>query len=328
MIAEPGRVDRGRRDDAPQFRSLREQASEVAEQEVDVQRPLVGFVQDDRVVLIQKPVVGRLGQQDAVGHQLDVGFRPRAVGEADLEADVLPEGRPQFLGQPGGDGAGGEPSRLRVPDQAVHAAPHLQADLGQLGRFARPGLAAHDDHRVLRDGRGDLLTAGMDGQRFVVGDRGQIRLSGRPTGRGLREWPLQFVPVVGVLAGPAAPRPPGSASERAAGSDPAPWPPRWPTRSATKQARTWVFWPKVGSWFRCALHRIRRRAGVQMWSRSWPGFTFFSGYTVSGFSRRISSDVGAGFQVADWGVSRCRWTEVVRYCWWTRRFLFRGVLGR
>ena len=49
----------------------RQQPAEVAEQEVDVQAALVRLVDDDRVVLAQLPVALELGEQDAVGHQLD-----------------------------------------------------------------------------------------------------------------------------------------------------------------------------------------------------------------------------------------------------------------
>ena len=71
------------------FRSRRADSRrlDVAQQEIDVQRPLVGFVDDQRVVLIQEAVLLRFGQQDAVGHQLDVGLGARRVGEADFEAD-------------------------------------------------------------------------------------------------------------------------------------------------------------------------------------------------------------------------------------------------
>ena len=46
---------------------------------------------------VEEPVVLRLGQQDAVGHQLDVRLRPRAVVEADLVADGVAERRVQLL---------------------------------------------------------------------------------------------------------------------------------------------------------------------------------------------------------------------------------------
>ena len=61
------------------FRSGRrgQQPLEVAEQEVDVEAALVRLVDDDRVVAAQQPVALDLGQQDAVGHQLDAAC-PRA----------------------------------------------------------------------------------------------------------------------------------------------------------------------------------------------------------------------------------------------------------
>ena len=43
----------------------------VAEQKVDVQRTLVGLVDDQRVVLIEEAIVLRFGEQHAVGHHLD-----------------------------------------------------------------------------------------------------------------------------------------------------------------------------------------------------------------------------------------------------------------
>ena len=60
-----------RGDDQLEVGPLRQQPLEVAEQEVDVEAALVRLVDDDRVVLPQLPVALQLGEQDAVGHQLD-----------------------------------------------------------------------------------------------------------------------------------------------------------------------------------------------------------------------------------------------------------------
>ena len=57
----------------------------------------MGFVDQDRVVLAQERIGLRLGEQDTVGHQLDVTRRRDLVGEADLEADMAPELRLQLL---------------------------------------------------------------------------------------------------------------------------------------------------------------------------------------------------------------------------------------
>ena len=56
--------------------AARQQPLQVAEQEIDVEAALVRLVDDDRVVRAQKRIALRLGQQDAVGHQLDVGLGP------------------------------------------------------------------------------------------------------------------------------------------------------------------------------------------------------------------------------------------------------------
>ena len=85
-------VDRRRGDDQLQVRPTRQDLGEVAEQEVDVEAPLVGLVEDDRVVLAQQPVVGDLGQQDAVGHELDQRVVGHVVAEPHLVADDPPSG--------------------------------------------------------------------------------------------------------------------------------------------------------------------------------------------------------------------------------------------
>ena len=84
---EPLRIDRRRGDDDLEVRPLRQQPFQIAEQEVDVQRALVRLVDDDRVVRIEKAVALRLGEQDAVGHELDQPFRATAILEAQLVAD-------------------------------------------------------------------------------------------------------------------------------------------------------------------------------------------------------------------------------------------------
>ena len=67
--AEAPGVDRRARDDELQVGTLRQQAVQVAEQEVDVQAALVRLVDDDRVVAAQQPVVLDLRQQEPVRHQ-------------------------------------------------------------------------------------------------------------------------------------------------------------------------------------------------------------------------------------------------------------------
>ena len=80
-------VDRRRGDDQLEVGAAGEQLLEVAEQEVDVEAALVRLVEDDRVVAAQHPVALDLGEQDAVGHELDQRVVADVVGEADLVAD-------------------------------------------------------------------------------------------------------------------------------------------------------------------------------------------------------------------------------------------------
>ena len=170
---EPLRVDGRRRDDQLQVGASRQQSPEVAEQEVDVEAPLVGLVDDDRVVAAELPVALELGEQDAVGHHLDPGVARRAVGEAHLVADLGAELRLQLRGQALGDRAGGDPSRLGVPDQApatALSAAQLEADLRQLRGLPRAGLAGHDHDLVIPDRRGDVVAPAADRQLGREGD--------------------------------------------------------------------------------------------------------------------------------------------------------------
>jgi hypothetical protein len=108
-----------------------------SQQEVDVEAPLVRLVEDIVSYWRSYPVVRDLGEQHAVGHELDQRGSPHVVVEAHLVAHDVARGGLQLLGDPLGDGAGGDPARLGVPDPAAHAAAELEGDLGQLGGLAR-----------------------------------------------------------------------------------------------------------------------------------------------------------------------------------------------
>ena len=172
---EPVDVDRRAGDDHLEVGPAREQALEVAEEEVDVEAALVGLVDDERVVLAEVAVALELGEQDAVGHQLDPAGLRGAVGEPHLVADHVAELGAELLGDPLRHRAGGDPARLGVPDQlpalgGAGAATELEADLRQLGGLPRPGLAGDDDDLVVADRRGDVVAARGDRQVRRVGD--------------------------------------------------------------------------------------------------------------------------------------------------------------
>ena len=118
------------------FRSGRRGSSclQVAEQEVDVQAALVRLVDDHRVVGAQQRIGLRLGEQDAVGHQLDrrAGLQP--VLEAHLVADHVAQRRVEFLGDALGHAGwrrcAAAACGRSVPRRRRQAAPELEAILG------------------------------------------------------------------------------------------------------------------------------------------------------------------------------------------------------
>ena len=137
----------------------------------------MGLVDDQRVIAQQASVALDLGEQDAVGHQLDQRSVARVVVEAHRIPDGVAKRNAQLVGDPLRDGAGGQPARLRVADGAANPAAELEADLGQLRRLARTGLASDDDHLMLADRFRELITHRADGQ-IGIGNGRHGRTSG------------------------------------------------------------------------------------------------------------------------------------------------------
>ena len=165
-------VERRRGDDDLEVAAAREDALEDAEEEVDVERALVRFVNDDRVVRPEEGVAARFGEQHAVGHELHARLSRNLAAEAVLVADESAEGRLEFLRDAFGDGDGGEAARLRAGDAApVRAAPELQGHLRQLGRLARAGVAADDDDGTLPETGEDLLAVRADREFLRIVER-------------------------------------------------------------------------------------------------------------------------------------------------------------
>jgi hypothetical protein len=171
VVKVPGktlRVDRCRGDDQLQVAALGQELLKVAEEEVDVQAALVRLVDDQRVVLFEPDVALRLGEQDAVGHQLDQGIGSGAVAEADLVANQPSHLALQLLRDTCRCRPCGDPARLCVTNQAGGAATDVQADLGDLRGLARAGFAADDQYLMLGNQLRDLGTPPID--RQVVGE--------------------------------------------------------------------------------------------------------------------------------------------------------------
>ncbi|MDT5218387.1 MAG: hypothetical protein QOF15_492, partial [Mycobacterium sp.] len=157
-----------------EIRSAGQQPAQIAEQEVDVEAALVGFVEDERVVAQEPAVALDLGEQDAVGHQLDQRAVADSVGESHGVADCVAERAVQLVSDALRDCAGGQSPGLGVPDRAAHTTADVETDLGQLGGFARAGFSGDDDHLVIEDRRTDFLAPLADRQVGVLdcGDGG------------------------------------------------------------------------------------------------------------------------------------------------------------
>ncbi len=80
------------------------------------------------------------------------------------------DGGVEFVGDTAGDGAGGDAAGLGVADHTVDAAAELEADLGELGGFARAGGTADDDDLVMGDGVGEFVGTVGDGEVVRIDD--------------------------------------------------------------------------------------------------------------------------------------------------------------
>ena len=190
MPGEPSGVDGGRRDDQLQIGPAGQQLLEIAEQEIDVQAPLVGLVDDDRVVGPEHPVPDDLVQQDPVGHQLDQRVRAGVIAEPDGVSDGAAHRGARLLGDPLGQRPGRDPPWLGVPDRAAHPAADLQADLRQLGGFPGAGLAGHDDHLVRGDRGREVVDPIRHRQFRRVPQRRHGRQPARHPGLGRPDLPV------------------------------------------------------------------------------------------------------------------------------------------
>ena len=164
MLREPLGIDCRRGNDYLQVGALGQQLLEITEQEIDIQAAFVRLIDDQRVVLGEPRIALGLGEQDAVGHQLDVRLRRGAVGKADLVADKLAELAFQFLRDTCRRRARGDATRLGVADQAGGTAPKFETDFGKLRRLARTGFAADDHHLMLADQFANLGAPFVDRQ--------------------------------------------------------------------------------------------------------------------------------------------------------------------
>lgn len=138
--AEEGReflpVQRGRRDEQPQRRRARpREALEEAEEDVRVEAPLVGFVEDDHRVPAQLRILQALAQQAAVGEVFDARGVRHAVLEAHGVADLAAQGDAHLAGHPPRNRHCGHAAGLRDGNGSLLGKASTVQKLGKLRRF-------------------------------------------------------------------------------------------------------------------------------------------------------------------------------------------------
>ena len=173
MSGKPGGVNSGRSDDDFKVGTSWQQLLEITQQEVDVETALVSLVNDDGVIGAQVAIMRDPSEKHAVCHDGQSGVRGSAAGKADLIADLLPQLNPHFLGNSFCDTARSDPSGLGMGNVT---APQSQADLRELGRLSRTGLACHHHDLVTLDEVSNFVGVCRYRELSVEGD-------GSPTGQ-------------------------------------------------------------------------------------------------------------------------------------------------
>ncbi|MNG80789.1 hypothetical protein D3C79_394280 [compost metagenome] len=179
MARKPLRIYGRRSDNDFQIGALRQQFAQIPEDKVDIQAAFVRFIDNQRVVLHQQPILLDFRQQNTVGHQLDQRIFTDLIVKAHLITDAAAERRFQLIGNAVCYGARRQAPWLGMADQPLHPTPQLQADLRQLGGFPRTGFPGDNHYLMVTDRVQDILLFLADRQVFRIGDfraRGGARL--------------------------------------------------------------------------------------------------------------------------------------------------------
>ena len=130
VIGKAFMVDGGRGNNELEIGALRQQLLEIAEQKIDIQAALVGLIDDQGVVVVEKAIPLDLIEQHAIGKYLDQAGLADLLGKAHLEAHGAAERTVQLFRYPACHRSCRQAPWLGVTDGALDAPPQLQADLG------------------------------------------------------------------------------------------------------------------------------------------------------------------------------------------------------
>ncbi len=95
-------------------------------------------------------------------------MRQNLFVESNFVSDRLTERRFEFVGDTSRDRSSGDPSGLRVPDEAVESPSEFEADFRELRRLSGAGFAADDDNLILSKQGRDFIFALNNRQLGVV----------------------------------------------------------------------------------------------------------------------------------------------------------------
>ena len=134
----------------------------------------MGLIDDDGIIGAQAGITLGFGQQDAVGHNLDIGILLRTFFKPNFIPDRFTGFLPQFFSDTAGNSRSGDPARLGASDEPIDTSAGRQAEFRQLGGLAGTGLTGNDNDLMIDYGLNDLFFFGKDRQIFIKSQFGQI----------------------------------------------------------------------------------------------------------------------------------------------------------
>src|SRR5436190_8080139 len=145
----------------------------MPQQKVNVQTSFMSFVDHDYLVFPEVWICLCLGEQNPVGHQLDISFRAGLIGEADFTPNLFAPVDLEFLCNAAGNRECRDSPRLCAPDLALHSVTRFEAQFRNLGCFTRACFPSDHDYLVFLNGADNVVPASRDGKICGVGDLGQ-----------------------------------------------------------------------------------------------------------------------------------------------------------
>ena len=125
------------------------------------------LIENDRAILLQRAVALRLGQQDAIGHEVDPRLPRHLLLEPHLVADEAAERTFQFLRHPPRHARRRQPPRLGAADPPRVLA-QCRPPSSATASSSPARVAHHHHHRMGTDRRHDLIAVRHHRQRQRV----------------------------------------------------------------------------------------------------------------------------------------------------------------